>query len=165
MTPLLDGFADELVKCARRDDWDDKSKLHDLYTKVKRRQGNVRGGRMSKLRGSGHPVSRDYLASMMLVAMARPLLTLTSGKISRALHNRQIMKAIRSAAKPKDVRKLKRELQSLKSIGHVRPGMRVQDRPIMTPASLAGDMASGALYGSVIQMLRDRYSGSKGVRH
>ena len=159
MGPLHDGFVDELVKLAAKED----KQLEKLYRQVRRKQGRAPSRGMSNLRGKGRKVSRDYLASMLLGAAATPALTILGGKISRGLHNRAIMSAIKKAKTPKQAKALRRELYSGKSIGRTMPGARAQDRPIATAADLAGDAGKGALYGSVLQMMRDRYAGSAGV--
>jgi len=99
----------------------------------------------------------------MLGAAATPALTILGGKISRGLHNRTIRSALKRAKSAKDIKALRRELHTGKTVGRVVPGGRIQRQPIATPADVAGDVAKGALYGSVLQMMRDRYAGSAGV--
>lgn len=160
MSALLDGFASELVKIAKITD---EEEMNRVYRAVRREQGRAPESALTGLRGKGRQVSRDYLASLLLGAAATPLLSIAGGKISRALHNRQILSALKKARTPKEIRKLRRELYTGKAVGRYRPGMRPQEKPILTPADLAADASKGALYGSVLQMLRDRYSGSAGV--
>jgi hypothetical protein len=160
MNPFLDGFADELIKLGKKNA---DAEIRKMYRDVRREQGDMPSAALSGLRGKGRQVSRDYLASMILGAATTPAMSLIGGKVSRGLHNRQILAAIKKAKTPKQIKQLRRELYTGKLIGSHRPAMRAQEKPILSTTDLAADASKGALYGSVLQMLRDRYSGSAGV--
>ena len=125
----------------------ENAELKQLYRDVKKstKKNSERG--LRKLRGEGRTVSRDYLASMGIGALARPAAALAGGKLSRALGNRDIRKAI---AKTKN-RSAKKML-----------GKTIKRGPTISRAELAGHGVQGAVMGSVVQMLRDRFSGSAG---
>lgn len=153
MTPLLRGFAGELVKLAD----ENKDLLREAKQEAKELPKDTEAIRM--LRG-GSPVSRNYLSSTLIGAAAAPAMAIAGKSITRALHNRGVRKAIREAPIGSARRALLRgELQTGPLVGRMRPDLPISKRPALTAGELASDAAKGGLMGSIVQMIRDRYSG------
>jgi hypothetical protein len=164
MDYLLDGFTDELLKLASRKTRAERedAELRALYREVKKKSQRGGGGGLKDLRGKGRQVSRDYLASTAIGAAAAPAAVLLGGKISRLLHNRDVAKAMKGL-RGKRRRAVAKHLESGKLVGGPKlPGMKGKP-PMFTRAELAGHAVRGGAMGSIIQMLRDRFSGSAGV--
>jgi hypothetical protein len=154
MQTLLAGFADELVKIAASDaDLREamREAKHSVSTKVPKQDWSVRG--------HGAPVSRDYLASMLLAATAVPLVGIAGKAIQRAVHNRDVRKAIRMAKFPGERMLLESEIHRGPIIARWRPNLPEQKSPLTTTSELASDISKSVLMGTVVQMLRDRFSG------
>ena len=162
MTRWLPALTDELVKMASEQPLAIRSVLNEAQRDIAREARDDRS--ISSLRGHGAPVSRDYLASMMIGALAAPLLTIAGKGISRAMHNRSVVKAMENTHFPSSRRLLKAEFQTGRLIGGPRPDLPISARPLMTPGDILSDAAKGALGGSIVQMLRDRFSGSSRVK-
>jgi hypothetical protein len=165
MDRVLQGFTEELVKLSSRrsDEAREEEDLRALYRQVKARstKGLERSG-LEKLRGKGRPVSRDYLASTIIGAAATPLAMLMGGKLSRALHNREVrfaMKGLRGKRRAA----VAKMMESGPMIGPMPLPGSGRKRPMMTRAELAGHAVRGGAMGSIIQMLRDKFSGSAGA--
>jgi len=159
MDAVLTGFTKELIKLAGADP-DDELRL---YRQVRREQSKPDRAGLSAIRGHGRQVSRDYLASLLIGALAQPASYLLGGRISRALHNREIMRAMKGTRSLSRRRELARYLQKGPLVGRAGFATPIGKKPIMSYSDLAGHAGRGALMGSVIQMLRDRYSGSAGA--
>lgn len=164
MDYVLEGFTNELLKLAGSQSAVEResAELRSLYRDVKKKsQGGASDAALKKIRGKGREVSRDYLASAMIGATAGPAAVLLGGKLSRKLHNRDVIKAMKGLS-GKRKKQIAKHLELGPTIGKTKiPGIQGQ-RPIMTHPELAGSAARGAAMGSVIQMIRDRFSGSAG---
>lgn len=159
MNSFMAGFADELVKVSAKQDFDAEMKKALRSARRKSESSSL-----SKIRGQGRPVSRDYLAATMLGAAASPLVYLSRKGISRGLHNRAIRKAIKQTSSPKAIRQLKSELQRGPMTGSGIPKPKPGLEPLVTHSELLGGAATGGFTGSALQMLRDRFAGSAGAR-
>jgi len=144
---------------------EDDRRLNKLYRTLKQRargEHNLESS-LDKIRGKGRQVSRDYLASMIIGGAATPLALLGGSRIARGLHNRDVRKAIAATRSSAAKKALRAELQTGpivgRSYGHKSPAM----KPLTTTSELAGQGVRGAVMGSIIQMLRDRFSGSAGL--
>ncbi len=144
MQPMLSGFVDELVKIA--DVASDAAPHADHHHK-------------------GVPVTRNYMASVAIGAAAAPLLALIGKGITRMLHNKDIGHALKSVEGGAKRESLMNEIHTGPIFGRIRPDLPANQRPLVTPADLAGDVAKAALTGSIVQMIRDRFSGSAGVKN
>lgn len=159
---MLRGFADELVKLANVSESEVSGALRDAKADVAFTPKNDTAAR--KLRGQGAPVSRDYLASMLIGAAAAPALAIAGKGISRAMHNRAARKSLKGAIDPEKIKRLKGEIQHGPMIGRARPDLALNHRPALSHGDLLSDAAKGALGGSVVQMIRDQLSGSGGKK-
>lgn len=168
MDHVLGGFTDELLKLAGKrmsQAEREEQQLRALYRDVKAR--SQKGGSDSslrKLRGKGRKVSRDYLASTLIGAAATPAALLASGKLSRVLNNREVIKAMKGVRGARR-KALSAHLESGPMLGRTKVPdlLKGKKKPMMTHAELAGHAARGGAMGSIIQMIRDRFSGSAGV--
>ena len=166
MQNLLNGFADELVKMAGPSGMSKKER--DEYTKMYRsvKRKTQRGGDsgLKNLRGSGRRVSRDYLASAALGAMATPAAILVGAKLTKSIRNKDILKEMAKAT-PKRREQLAGGLETRGLVGRGGGiGLPKKKDPILSHADLAGHAARGGVMGSVFQMLRDRFAGSAGYK-
>ena len=163
MQPLVYGFTDELVKLSATAQVDvDLSKAYRQAKKETRGDDKTESA-LRQLRGKGRQVSRDYLASMLLGASMTPAAALLGRRITRGLHNKEILRELAKAKGGKRRKMLARELYSGKLIGGAKPGKRKQLQPTMTKSELAGFAVRGGVMGSLVQMLRDRFAGSAGA--
>ena len=163
MDHLLAGFANELVKLstARGEQSDSDEELRELYKEVKKKSQGGGDGGLDKIRGHGRRVSRDYLASSLIGATATPAAVLLGKKISRGMHNRDVIRAMKGL---KGARRKSLEQYIEKGPVFSKGGPPFSKQaPMMTHGELAGHAARGGVMGSVIQMLRDRFSGSAGA--
>jgi hypothetical protein len=159
MTPFLQAFTDELVKLGADND------LVDVFREAKKetRRQPARDSALSALRGNGTPVSRNYLASMLIGGISVPAVAVMSKRISRALNNKTVQRELRGLgpmAHPKKVRALRDELHTGPSFGRARPGTPLNTRPLITHGEAAGLAASGVATGGLVQMIRDYFAGS-----
>ena len=161
MQPLLHGFVDELVKIGFVDEED--ARLRQMYRDVKRKKAPESDKILRALRGHGRQVSRDYLASMILGAVTAPLGMLVGKKISRMMHNRDVMKAISQASSRKVRRHLRGHLHTGPTVGRSGVGLPTSKQPLMDLPELGGNTARGAAMGLIFQMIHDRVSGSTGA--
>lgn len=165
MSNLLSGFQAELIKLAS-----DGSPVPFVLTKnpgageLNRALREVKKETKSdsawkKIRTGGAPVHRNYLASMLIGAAAAPAMGIMGKGVSRLVRNRAL---IRAAAKAGD------EAKSLELMGRVERGPLIgRFKPDATPGEkatvdtteLLGRAASGAMTGSLIQGIRDHFSG------
>lgn len=153
MEPFFRGFAAELVKVAAPDAEDFRDAKRDAIRDLAKKDGFT-------LRGGGAPVKRDYLASTILSAVSIPIMAILGKKIGRALHNREVRRLMHDTVDPMKLTRLKDELQMGKLIGRARPDLPANHRPLISHGDLISDAAKGAVAGSVLQMIRDRVSGS-----
>jgi hypothetical protein len=156
MNAWLNGFADELVKLASRPPdvlaAMEMAKAEDRAQPTNRRM-------LRSLRGQGAPVSRDYLASAIMGALSVPAMAVLGKAVSRKLNNRAILYAAKGSF-GKARQGMLAEMQTGKLIGRARPDLKLGQRPLMTTGELAGSALTGGLGGSIVQMIRDRVSGS-----
>jgi hypothetical protein len=169
MSYLLNGFADELVKMAGPSGMSQKERdeYSKMYRSVKRKtqRGSMDSG-LKNLRGSGRRVSRDYLSSTALGALGTPAAIVVGAKITKGVRNKDILKAM---VKAPTVKRRKQLAHGLETRGLVGKGGGIgfphKKDPIISHADLVGHAARGGIMGSVFQMLRDRFSGSAGVKN
>jgi hypothetical protein len=121
MQPMLQGFADELVKIAKQDE--DVQKALRKATRMSKRDDLD-----EMLHGDRHK-KRDYLAAALIGAAGMPAGLMLSRGVARALKN----KALRQA------------------------GQQIEKGRLATTPELAGESARGAMFGSVLQAIRDRF--------
>ena len=160
MDCVLGGFTAELIKLAGGQADRETAELRALYRTVKKQGQKKSGARLARLRGKGRTVSRDYLASAMIGATATPAAILLGNKISRLLHNKDLRRAMKGVRR-KRRRAISTHLETGPTIG--RSGIHAKGKkPLMTHADLAGTAVRGGAMGSIIQMLRDKFSGSAG---
>lgn len=152
---VLRAFADELVKVAEPDLA--QAAFRDAKAETSKKPHD---GAMRSLIHGGAPVKRNYLASMLIGAAATPALALLGKKLTRTLHNREVLHAMKSAKDPKVLERLKGEFHHGPLLGRSRPDLALNHRPAMTHGDLLGSTVSGSLGGSLVQMIRDRLSGS-----
>ena len=133
----------------------DDEQYRQLYREVKKRSQKGPAGKPFKPKA---PSSRDYLASAAIGAGATPLALLGGARLSRAMHNRELRKALGYVRGRSAKRGIRSQLKTGPTLG---PSYRRQGskKPLMTYAETAGHGARGAVMGSLIQMLRDRFSG------
>lgn len=158
MRGWLSGFADELVKLAETNPSEMRAVLREAKQEAQEAPRDAESIR--SIRGKGAPVSRDYLASMLIGGLATPLLTVAGKRISRTIHNRAVEKALKGTLRPGKRKALQAELQTGPLVGRPRPDLPLGKRPQVTPADILSDAAKGVIGGSLVQMIRDRYSGS-----
>lgn len=158
MTPFLSGFADELVKISSSGD----VPLQDVFREAKKetKAQPSRDRALSSLRGSGTPVSRDYLASMLIGGASAPLISILGKKISRHMGNKDVRRALAATRSSKKRKAIMAELHTGPTIGRSAPGAPLGKRPLLTHGELASDAAKGAVAGGAIQMIRDYFAGS-----
>lgn len=166
MTPFITGFGNELIKLAK----DKKFKVDvdpDQAYRAARRGGREDDLEMqsalSSIRGKGQRVSRDYLASMLLGAASFPAAMMGGKGITRMMHNRQVIKELAKTKSRKGQARLQRKLQGGPIVGSSAKNYPGGD-PLMSTSELAGAAGRGALAGSVLEMLRDRFAGAAGVQ-
>lgn len=157
MDPFLRGFADELVKLGT-DETDYNDALREARNDLKSKKGD---SALAAIRGRGAPVSRDYLASMLIGATSVPALGIVGRLISRKIGNRDAYRALKGVVSPKKRKAILSEIHRGPVIGRSMPGAELNKRPLVTHGDIASDAAKGALGGTVVQMLRDHFSGSK----
>lgn len=168
MSYLFNGFADELVKMAGPTTMSKKERAEyqSLYRSVKRKSQKMNSeSGLKNLRGSGRRVSRDYLSSTALGALGTPAAVVVGAKITKGVRNKDILKAMVKAPTVKRRKQLAHGLETRGLVGKGGGiGLPHKKDPIISHAELAGHAARGGLMGSVFQMLRDRFSGSAGVK-
>lgn len=146
---------------SRRDQ--ERKEFQRLYRDVQSKSSKGTEGSLKKLRGKGREVSRDYLASMIIGAGGTPLARLAGARLSRALHNRDIRKAIARTKKPSIRRALRSKIETGPAVGPSYSVGKHKGKPLMTTGDVVGHGVYGAVLGSLVQMLRDRFSGSAGA--
>lgn len=156
MNPFLAGFKDELVKLGA-DETDYTAALREARRDL-RSQNN--DSALKAIRGKGAPVSRDYLASMVIGAASVPALAVVGKLISRKIGNRQAAHLLAKTIDPKKRKAILSEMHRGPVIGRAMPGVALNKRPLLTHGDLASDAAKGALGGTVVQMIRDHFAGS-----
>ena len=141
----------------------EQAQLKKLYRDVKKKskKGSRRG--LGKIRGEGRRVSRDYLASLGIGAASYPAAILAGKGLTRALHNREVRRAIARTRGRSAKKALRGEFQRGPMVGPNRPGSQSSKKPLLTTSQVAGEGVRGAVMGSIIQMLRDKFSGSAGT--
>lgn len=156
MTPFLRGFSDELVKLGADDSYT------DVYREAKKdaKSQPSRDSALRGLRGGGTPVSRDYLASMVIGAASAPLIGALGKRIARSMNNKEVHRAMRGVLDPRRRKELAKELHTGKTFGRAMPGAPLGKRPLMTHGETAGAAAAGGAGGGALQMVRDYFAGS-----
>lgn len=115
-------------------------------------------GELVKLADDHHDHDvRKYVTSVLVGAAAAPLLALVGRGISRAVHNHDLGRMLKTV-EPEKREALIREIHTGPVFGRHRPDLPHSQRPLITPGDVAGDVARAAVTGSAIQMVRDRYS-------
>ena len=159
MRQFLAGFSSEIEKLATKPlsaYEKDQRKLERDVTFV---TGHVsRKNPIDKLRGSSSPRQRDYLASALIAAAAYPAIRIGTSVIGRKIRNKSLQKAMVGASKGQRKRLSKRIETGPMIVGHASG-----KRGLMTREGLMTDAARGAITGSLLQMVRDRFSGSTPV--
>lgn len=158
MTPFIHGFSSELVKLGsdyrlRPED------LRKIHREAKRDKGSGDKDIMKSIRGEGEQVSRDYLAGMLIGAGTMPGVELSAQALARKINNAEVSRAMAKAPASRRA-ELAAKIHRGKLVGSA--GSKIA--PLVTRGQLAGSAARGALLGSVVQMIRDRFSGAKGVK-
>lgn len=162
MDYVLSGFASELVKLSSsKASSSEDADLKRLYKKVKKRSQRGSGSGLDKIRGKGRKVSRDYLASTLIGATATPAAFLLGKRLSRSLHNRDVKKLMTGLSKGRK-KALEKYIDKGPLVGRSGRRARGSSKPVATHGELADQAVRGGVMGSVIQALRDRYSGSAG---
>lgn len=156
MSRWFHGFVDELVKLSTSESATDideafREAKHEARVEPKD-EASIRSLRKNK------STPRRYLASMMIGALATPVLTIAGKGISRAFHNKAVRRALAETVSPKKRRLLKEELQVGKLVGRALPGRPLSERPLVSTSDVVSDAARGAIGGSVLQMIRDRFT-------
>lgn len=152
MNTFLNGFADELTKTSSKSS-DDKALRGAMRSATRSAKMNSSESILDKGRKTG----RNYMAATTLGAIASPALALMGRKAGRAFHNRSIRKAIKSA-KPAEIRNLKKQIEKGPWVGANIPKAKPGMEPLMTASDLGGHAVHGALYGSVLNMIKDQYT-------
>jgi hypothetical protein len=155
MQPFLSGFASELVKSA--ESAADKSVFREAKAdaaELPKDEAPIRA-----MRPPG-PITRNYVASGLIGALAPALLTIASSAIGRAVHNRSIMHELEEARTPWARKALNNRLVKGPLIGRENPYAPFSQRPVNSHRDLISEAGGGAITGSIVQMLKDRYSGS-----
>jgi len=167
MSYLLNGFADELVKMAGPTGMSktERDEYNKLYRSVRRKSSKGIDSGLKNLRGSGRRVSRDYLSSTALGAVGTPAAIIVGAKITKGVRNKDILKAMVKAPTMKRRKQLAHGLETRGLVGRGGGiGFPHKKDPVISHADLAGHAARGGIMGSVFQMLRDRFSGSAGIK-
>lgn len=151
MDAFLRGFVSEIAKVAGEDPY------REVLQEARREAG--KGSKKFSIREGGGPVRRDYLTSTLISGATFPLVTLAGKMISRKMHNRDVMRAMAQAS-PGKKKQLAKEMLTGKLIGRGRPDLPSGERPMMTHGDLISDVGRGALIGSAVQAIRDRFSGA-----
>ena len=153
MDAFLTGFTDELVKVGSKRD--DEGDMRRAMRAAKR--STDRSSSKDSLFNRGQRASKNYLAATTLGAIAAPALSLVGRKAGRVFHNKAVMRAMKSATKTQK-RKLKKQMKTGPVLGSGIPKAKPGKDPLITTPELGGQAVRGALYGSVLQMLKDHYS-------
>lgn len=156
MDAFLSGFADELVKVGSASERD--KELRKALRAAKKGSYSSDSGESFLGRSGRH--GRNYAGATALGAIASPLMFLAGRKAGRVLHNKGVMKALKSAT-PKQRKALKKQLQKGPTISSGIPKPRPGMEPLATTSELGSNVVRGALYGSVLQALKDRYGAKK----
>ena len=156
MPPFLAAFADELEKVARRYPSADSLLRKSLRSKEDPTAREI-------VSESVHSSPKSYLRTMAAAAIIAPMMSLVSKRIGQLFHNRGVMQAVRRASTASERRVLEQELHRGKLWGPV-AGHQLGHAPLMNPASLASDIATGAVSGSVIQALSDKLTTQRSRR-
>lgn len=157
MDAFLSGFTDELVKLGAKSN--PKQELQEVLHSG--RQAVKEEGFDESLLSQGRSYGKNYLAATLLGAMGYPLIGLASRKAGRSIHNRIVQSAIKATKNPRQRRKLKASLESGPIFGKGVPKSKPGKEPLMTASELGSQAMRGALGGSVVQALKDRFSGEK----
>jgi hypothetical protein len=157
MDAFLSGFTDELVKVATKRDRDREMRK---AMRVAKKSPNTKGFERESF-NPGRSSGKNYLAATALGALAFPLMALGGRRAGRAFHNKAVHRAMKATKSPAKRKALKKQLNKGPWIGSGIPKPKAGQSPLMTTADLGGQAVHGALYGSVIQMLKDRYAGMK----
>lgn len=96
----------------------------------------------------------DYLTSMLMAAAAAPVISIAGRGVARALHNRAGIRALEGAKDAASVRRIQEEIHQGPLVGHSRPDLPLNKRPMVTPADLASDAAKAVLSGTLVHAAR-----------
>ncbi len=158
MDTLLAGFGDELTKLAtpKLSEFEKKRRKSERDLRSVTEKAQARPDLFERLRGKGAPRKRDYLASAALGALTYPLIGILRGKVGRGLRNRTTLKAMASASR-RERRGLRRKLESgnLVARSHL-----TKKKGQLSREDMLARTAHGAVAGSLITALRDRFAGS-----
>lgn len=161
MGPILEGFNNELTKLATKPLSQFEKDQRKMERDVLRVQKKLSKGNhpFDRLRGESSPRQRDYLASALIASAAYPGVRLGTSAVGRALRNRSLRKAITGASR-KQRKRLSKRIESGPAVVTHASGK----KGLATREHLMTDAARGAMVGSIVQMVRDRFSGSTAVK-
>lgn len=167
MSNFLSGFKLELTKLASAGESvvplvlhknPDPSELKKALREVKR--DTSRDSAWKRITsGASAPVRRNYLASMLIGAAAAPAALLVGKSLSRAIRNKTVMREVGKATDEAKKLELLGKVERGPLIGHFHPDTPPHLRPTMDTSEVGGRMAAGAMTGSIIQGIRDHFSG------
>jgi hypothetical protein len=149
MRIVLAGFVDELVKSS-------SARRNPLREMVADKEDST----AEEIVRSSISSPKSYAKTMALGAISAPLLGIASKRLGHMIHNMEIRRALsKLKAFSSAARSLKKELKTTKLWGL--PGRPDGAEYLVTPGSLATDVTSGALAGSVVQAVRDKIMSDK----
>jgi hypothetical protein len=155
MQAVLRAFSDELTKIAEV-----PAEEIDLARAMREARSKGRKEGVYEKLTSGAPTKRNYITSLLIGALATPGVGLASGLVKRVLRNRSLAQLAAKTSGSGAKKAILAQSLSGPIFGRVKPGMKWNTVPLMTPEDLASQAAGGAIMGSLVQALRDRYSGS-----
>lgn len=102
---------------------------------------------------------QNYLASMLIGGAAAPALKLVSALLQKKLRNRALGHELERAGSAAERKLIQSHIHTGPIIGHA-SALPVGKAPLVTTDDLAGRAVTGALTGSAVQALRDRFAPS-----
>lgn len=166
MSNFLAGFGAEILKLASAEDAPapliltrrpSKGALEEALHHVEHQSHHDQGWK--KVKPSPGPVRRNYLASMLIGAVAAPAMGILGKGLGRTLRNHELMRAARVATDEGRRAELLAKVEHGPLVGRFNPDAPPNERPVSDLAEVSGRAAQGALTGSALQMLRDHFSG------
>lgn len=153
MDDFLTGFSSELEKIGS------SSKTQDAdFNRAIKAVSKTRYKPDSSYWSKGKNTSKNYLAAAVLGAMTAPAVFLAGRGAGRVFHNSAVKAAIKATKSPRKRLELKKQFQTgpVVSTGIPRPKPGLE--PLISTSEAGGQAVRGALYGSALQMLKDRYT-------
>lgn len=169
MSHFLSGFRGEMLKLASFENGPvpliltknpDEATLRRAMHDVKRHEAHDESWK-EKVHAPGGPVSRNYLASMLIGAAAAPMTSIIGKGLGRVIRNRAVLRAARHAGDEARRLELLGKVEKGPLIGRFHPDTPANMRPAVDSSELGGRVAAGVMTGSLVSALRDHFSGAR----